>query len=1400
MTPERFRQVEEVFQAVADAPAGEHAAVLDRLCGEDAELRAEVASLFAASPGASARIQGVIAREASEMTAAPRLFANRFEIEREAGSGGMGTVYRARDGSTGAVVALKLAHRAGVGGDTAERFAREARLLAEIAHPGIVAYVAHGEAPDGRLYLAMEWLDGEDLAARLSRDVLSLPECVELLRRAASALAVAHGRGVVHRDLKPSNLFLVGGAIGGVKVLDFGVARRMLTSRAMTQTGTLVGTPDYMAPEQARGAREIGPAADVFSLGCVLYECLTGEPPFVAEHITAVLARILFEDAAPVEQLRPGVPAPLSALLRRMLAKDPRQRPPHAGALVAELDALGEIAAGAAPLLNRRPRAPSVRATRERGAFSELGAALDAWGAPALAPSAFAEREQGLFSLVLAAPPALAADDPTVADRDDADRRSDVRSALAGLGLSADFMADGSLLVKVTGEGSAMDQAAHAARAAMVVRERWPAASVVVATGRGAVEGPFTVGEVAERAVRLLSVSGARNSDSRPGVRVDELSARLLGPRFTLAPSPDGAVLVGRERDVDVSRPLLGKPTPCVGREAELGSLEALFAGCVEESEARAVLVTAPPGVGKSRLRHELLRRIERRGPPVTLLAGRGDAMSAGAPYGVLAAAIRALAGVEVDAPPLEQQRLLHERVGRHVADADRERVVRFVGELCNVPFPDEGLAMLRAARHEPKIMGDCLRRAVLDFLAAECGAGPVLAVLDDLHWGDALTVSALDDALREQAGAPLFVLALARPEVHEAFPGLWHGNKVQEIVLRGLGRKACERLIRDVLGKDVPAAALDRAIDHSAGNALFLEEMIRALAEGKGDEQPETVLAMLQARIGRLDAGPRRALQAASVLGRTFWGGGVARVLGLTSVSAELAGWLATLIEAELVRPSPTSRLQGEKEYVFRHALVRDAAYGLLTAGDVATGHRLAGEFLEDAGEHDSAVVAEHFERCGALERAATFYLRAAEESLQRGDYTGARKVCERSYGCAPAGEVLGRLKSVEAYAGFFRSFGSSGEAAHVAMTLLRPGSLGWWRAIMAAVWADTGDPARMAEHLSLLDSTEPDEDLNTEIAHIDTMFITGSFLALAAPEPAVRGTLERLALHVEAVSERSPAARRYYSFCVGHAAMLRYPRPWSAMIDYRECLRLSQEAADRRQELLARVVAAEMGWLEMGDVDGPCERMLAFEKEISESQEGLIFTAWALYLVQILCEMRDEAAWAKAEDIAMRVRANLSGEFAVAFVPGMLVRVALLRGQLDKVEELFREATALLRMAPLIWMTCAPAHVQALIGLGRTVDACLAAEQVLGTLTALGGAGCFEVAARLAVTEAFEAAGHRDRAHTELAETLRQIQLRLDDIADPFWKSSYLTRNRGVARALSLADAWGLPPPRAS
>lgn len=259
------------------------------------------------------------------------LVDERYEILAAAGRGGMGRVYHARDRTTGRSVALKR-----VEVDDA-RFAREAKVLAGLAHPGIVGYVADGRGADGARYLVMEWLEGEDLARRLERGPLTVEEAVSLGRRVSSALGAAHARGVVHRDVKPSNLFLVGGRVDDVKVVDFGLARADAATSVRTRTGALLGTPSYMAPEQAKGDRDVGPTADVFSLGCVLYECLTGERAFGGAHVLAVLSNLLTSKPPRPRARAPHVPRDLDDVIARMLARDPAKRPQNGAAVETEL-------------------------------------------------------------------------------------------------------------------------------------------------------------------------------------------------------------------------------------------------------------------------------------------------------------------------------------------------------------------------------------------------------------------------------------------------------------------------------------------------------------------------------------------------------------------------------------------------------------------------------------------------------------------------------------------------------------------------------------------------------------------------------------------------------------------------------------------------------------------------------------------------------------------------------------------------------------------------------------------------------------------------------------------------------------------------------------------------------
>jgi len=227
----------------------------------------------------------------------------------------MGSVYRGLDHETGRPVALKVMRAQS--GDI-ERFARECRVLADLSHPAIVRYIAHG-SHDGELFLAMEWLEGETLEERLGRASLDVAESLDLLRGAAAGLAAAHARAIVHRDVKPSNLMLVEGDPSRPKLLDFGIVRLPLPPSRKTRTGTIVGTFGYMAPEQARGLSDVDVRADVFALGCVVFECLTGQPAFSGTNVAATLAKVILDEAPRLRSLRPDLPDELDTLVARML-------------------------------------------------------------------------------------------------------------------------------------------------------------------------------------------------------------------------------------------------------------------------------------------------------------------------------------------------------------------------------------------------------------------------------------------------------------------------------------------------------------------------------------------------------------------------------------------------------------------------------------------------------------------------------------------------------------------------------------------------------------------------------------------------------------------------------------------------------------------------------------------------------------------------------------------------------------------------------------------------------------------------------------------------------------------------------------------------------------------------
>jgi serine/threonine protein kinase len=341
LSPEAYRRANEIADAVVGLAPPSRGAELDRLCGGDTSLRVAVDLLLAADGGATGPDAPdgdppAAATPHPSQTATPHPAVPGYTILREVGRGGMGVVYKARQISLNRAVALKMVLAGELAGVAEVARARaEAQQLARLAHPNIVPVYDVGEC-QGRPYFAMEFMDGGSLAKKLGREPQPVRAAAQLVETLARAAHHAHERGVVHRDLKPANVLLA--TDGTPKIADFGVAKCLEGGSGLTQTGAILGTPSYMAPEQAEGqAKLVGPAADVYALGAILYEALTGRPPFHAESAVKTLVLVITRPPVPPRELRPDVPADIEAVCLQCLRKKPAERYPTAAALADDL-------------------------------------------------------------------------------------------------------------------------------------------------------------------------------------------------------------------------------------------------------------------------------------------------------------------------------------------------------------------------------------------------------------------------------------------------------------------------------------------------------------------------------------------------------------------------------------------------------------------------------------------------------------------------------------------------------------------------------------------------------------------------------------------------------------------------------------------------------------------------------------------------------------------------------------------------------------------------------------------------------------------------------------------------------------------------------------------------------
>ncbi|MDI1477954.1 serine/threonine-protein kinase [Polyangium sp. y55x31] len=1205
------------------------------------------------------------------------LFGGRFAIERLASAGGMAEVYRALDRATGARVALKVLHAAGA--PFAGHFARESYVLAELDHPGIVRYVAHGAAPSGELFLAMEWLEGEDLAQRLKRGPLSVAETLTLGVRVAEALGAAHARGVVHRDIKPSNLFLPDRDIGRVKILDFGIARPQAT-RPATRTGILLGTPGYMAPEQALGARTVDPRADVFALGCVLYECLAGRPAFEAEHLMVLLSKMLAPEPPRPADVRPDTPAALDEVIARMLSHEPADRPADGAAVAVEIAMLDDA----------------------ETAWVQGGVPLHRLGA--------ATPIEDLFEVT-------------------------------GLGLPEDVPTLDASQRPLGG-------------ASTLPLDAWYRQSA---------------------------------SDGAPRTQV------LPSASLPLAGSGEDTALV--------SHTLLGRPSPCVGREREIDEILRAFGAVVSTGKPSALVVSGELGVGKSRLVAEVVRALDLRGGlldaegivrPVSVFTAEAAPLAQGAAFALAADLVRNAAGLSrADSLSARRDKLL-DRLARHLPPASAGRVVEFLGELTDVPFPDDTSVPLRAARQDARLMGDHVRRAFEDWLAAECDARPVLVVLEDLARADAASIGLFESALSSLASRPLFLLVTDAPPSFAA-------GRARALPLAPLLSDAAQVIVRHGLGEAADPALVTRIVQRGLGSPLRLEILTRVVRAGA--DMPSGPTPELVGRaIASLSPLAQRLLRAASVFGARFWPGPLLSVLpgGAPARAGSTEPWqaerkaLAELVEAELVVRRGGRTPWGE-EYAFRHVIVREVAYASLDDGERARLHLAVGAWLERAGDTEPAVLAEHFSLAGAPDRAVPWAGLAAEAAFEASDFDAVLAWVARGIAAASAGEVRGALRLFESQARKWKGEHRAAlEAGYDALGLFPVGSPLWYSAAGEVVLAagNLGDDAALVAIFEALSALGAEGE-------------SGGPHVIAVARAALQLLMAGHHDHAEAMFRALDALdRRVVAVDPEVAASVHRARAFRALFagDAGTSVREFEAAAQRFEAVgdlrNACVQRANVGSAtnELGDY----ARAEASLRDALAQAERLglgALVAHAKLNLALALARQNQLAEAQAFAREALTTSTRQGDRRVEGYARLYLGMIRLAGRdLAAAEAEVRAAIDLLAAHP-------PVRAHALAVLGQIAifrgDARAAlgpADEAMRLLESLGGIEEGESLVRLVRAEALASLGLEAEAREAIVSAYERLSDRASKIRDPLWRAWFLEAVPENARTVELARAWGV------
>jgi class 3 adenylate cyclase/predicted ATPase len=939
----------------------------------------------------------------------------RYQVRRALGAGGFGAVYLGHDTELDRPVAIKVLH-AGPDRPQAEgeRFLQEARRLARLRHPGIVTVHDVG-VHEGRVYVVSDYLDGPDLGRWLRDNRLAWPEAARIAAAVADALAHAHARLIVHRDVKPANILLTADRVP--VLVDFGLALDEAQAGGR-EKGIVSGTPWYMSPEQAAGtAHRIDGRTDVYSLGVVLYEMLTGRVPFQATNPLELLRQVCDDEPQPPRQLVRDVPPELERACLKALAKQQQDRYTTAADFAEDLRrVLTTVAQASASwptsveTSRSEPRAAQPASSRqgaltpssswrrareaERRQVTVLVCGCNLFESEAYLELDAEDQAKVLRAFQQECEQAVRRFDGTVVQCNEqgllvcfgypvAYEDGARRAARAGLGILED--------VKALGEQLHREQ--------KLELNPWVGIHTGPAVVEATEEAVSLVGEARNVAIRLEDVAAPGQvvcTESVHRLIRGQVRCTSLGTRKIKGVAQP--VELFRVEGIDEARSPIEAAgpaglTPLTGRDHEISLLKDRWEQA-QEGMGQVVLLVGEPGLGKSRLvyvlkEHVLGQRVEGEvDAPVIEWRCSPHFQNTGL-YPAIDFYERALGFSREEPPQARFDRLVH-RLAQY--DLVRPETVPLWASLLSLPTTDRfpPLSLSPTRQREETF------RAMLEWLHVRAARKPVLFVVEDLHWVDASTLEFLGQFLAEGLHDPVLTVLTFRPEFKTPWPALAHQTS---LALNRLTRRQVGELMRKKAGGALPEAVVEQVYDRTGGVPLFVEEFTKMVQEsgvldqaGEGGaltktlaahEIPATLQDLIMARLDRLE-GDREVAQLAATLGREVSYELLAAVVAVDELT--LQAELAKLVQAEILYPKGRPP---RCTYVFKHALLEDALYNALVKGKRQQFHRRIAEVLEarfpQTVETQPELLAHHCTEAGLAEKAIGYWLKAGQRSRER-------------------------------------------------------------------------------------------------------------------------------------------------------------------------------------------------------------------------------------------------------------------------------------------------------------------------------------------------------------------------------------------------------------------------------